>query len=381
MDESVAPNLAATALNAQSKQIFQHVVHATFPGTFATFGQRVDPNWKDFVLTHPAAQNVTVTWCIRCLSTWFLAKRHQDKNLLITSRHLYSRGLRCLLNLLRIPSMVKSDTVLATAMMLGVYEMFDGVGPNSWLIHSHGIGALFCLRGPQAHQSGFGRTMHLTYRSFLVAEAFQRQEACFLAEPEWQEMNREMLAVEEREGKGSKLGAIIEHTFNEMALCPGFLKRTSDQITCRMPESVGEILVEEIRHSVAILRDLQLRLSSIPAKMDREKCGQRRGSITGPIPVDFVHMITKSSLQAIRSAVALQDQLLVLLEARKIQSCSLTGAEETNAPWSLEPVQSVHELVQQTSRAEDNMDHEEQTKGEDWLDHLAMSMGTLAIKS
>ncbi|KAI9041882.1 uncharacterized protein KD926_006428 [Aspergillus affinis] len=110
MDEALAPNLTAAALSLQGKDVFTRVVKATFPGTYATFGPRCEPSWTDFIWSHPAARSPAVIWCQRCINTWFL--------------------LQDLGRLLGNPAMVASDTVLTTAVMLGVYEMFDGLGPT-----------------------------------------------------------------------------------------------------------------------------------------------------------------------------------------------------------------------------------------------------------
>ncbi|KAK1144130.1 hypothetical protein N8T08_005792 [Aspergillus melleus] len=386
MDEALAPNLTAAALSLQGKEVFTWVVKATFPGTYATFGPRCEPSWTEFIWSHPVARSPAVIWCQRCINTWFLARRHNDATMLATSRDLYNRGLQSLVCILGDPTMVTSDTVLTTAVMLGVYEMFDGLGPHSWLIHSRGIATLFRLRGPKAHQTGFGRTLYVTFRSFFVAEAFLRQEPCFLAGAEWREVNLETAAMDEAKGKGSRLGAMVERVFNETVLCPGYFQRTSELMMIARRErrrrrdrgrdegSTRHALVLELRHSVDRLRDLQQQLGRL-ADQDQDRdwdCGQpvRPGvdSITGPIPQDFVHRIARASLQGIGSAIALLEQLTVGLQDRWSDS----------APsWSLPSVRSIQELEHDRRRQEGRA----QSQSEDWIDQLAMSMGTLAIKT
>ncbi|KAF7589564.1 hypothetical protein BBP40_004143 [Aspergillus hancockii] len=349
-DQSFAPNLTATALDVQLKEVFSDVVDAVFPNLYAAFSARVDLTWVDFVRHHSAAQSAAVNWGIRSLNTWFLARRHQDHDKLQASRHMYNRALRNLVHSLHDPKTVKSDATLAAAMALGVYEMLDGVGPNSWLVHSRGIGALFKLRGADAHRSGFGRTMYTTYRAFLVAEAFVCQEACFLEGKEWRTMNKETLMTEEREGKGSRLGEITENAFGEALLCPGYLVRTREVITGKGTEASRDSLVDEIQRSKDTLQDLQRRLASL---LELSMNGRPVQTKTAVISEKFVHKISQSTLQGMDSALALLDQLLVLLAANKIR---LLGAgdclPDAASPWNAVAVRQVPEPLAQEAMPE-----------------------------
>jgi hypothetical protein len=376
MDQSFAPNLTTTALDVQLKEVFSDVVYAVFPNLYAAFSERVDLTWVDFVRHHSAAQPAAVNWAIRSLNTWFLARRHQDHDKLQTSRHMYNRSLRNLVQSLRDPAKVKSDATLAAAMALGVYEMLDGVGPNSWLVHSRGIGALFKLRGADAHRSGFGRTMYTTYRAFLVAEAFVCQEPCFLEDEKWRAMNKETLMAEDREGKGSQLGEITENAFGEVLLCPGYLVRTRDEIAGKGSESSRESLVAEISRSKDTLQDLQRRLAAL---LELRLNGRSVQTKTVVIPENNVHTISQSTLQGMDSALALLDQLLVLLAANKIRLLGSGEGIPVASPWNTVTVRQVPEPLKGEANPEGTS--ESQVRSLDWLDQLALSMGTLALKT
>ncbi|KAE8355914.1 hypothetical protein BDV28DRAFT_128097 [Aspergillus coremiiformis] len=370
MDQLVAPSLTATVLDRQLKEVFTDVVDAVFPNLYAAFSARVELTWVDFVRHHSAAQSNAVQWGIRSLNTWFLAKRHQDHQQLQASRHMYNRALRGLAQSLRNPATVKSDATLAAAMALGVYEMLDGVGPTSWLVHSRGIGALFRLRGADAHRSGFGWTMYTTYRAFLVAEAFVCQEPCFLEGEEWRTMNRAALMAEEREGKGSPLGEITENAFGEVLRCPGYWVRTREVIAGEASESSRESLAAEIRCSRDILRGLQRRLAALIELRLHGSALQKRHALDGPIPEPFVHSISHQSLQGMDSALALLDQLLVLLTASKIRLPSMGDPIPVQSPWDTVTYRPAAEATST-----------DEVKSLDWLDQLALSMGTLALKT
>ncbi|KAE8372298.1 hypothetical protein BDV26DRAFT_104002 [Aspergillus bertholletiae] len=378
IDQSVTPSLTATALDTQLKEVFSDVVYATFPNLYAVFCGRVDLTWVDFVRHHSATQSTAVNWGIRCLNTWFLARRHHDQDQLQVSRHMYNRALRSLAQSLRDPARVRSDGTLAAAIALGVYEVLDGVGPNSWLVHSRGIGALFKLRGADAHRSGFGRTMYTTYRTFLVAEAFTCQEPCFLESEEWRTMNREASLAEERDGKGGPLAEITENAFEEVLLCPGYLVRTREVISKDASESSGESLAAEIRCSRDLLRGLQRRLAALLELQMGAQAVQKKNLLDGPIPKEFVHSIAHRSLRGIDSALALLDQLLVLLAASKIRRLSSDENSPPQIPWGMTTYQPAPEEAISVS---DEGTSTNDMKSLDWLDQLAMSMGTLALKT
>ncbi|KNG80162.1 putative C6 finger domain protein [Aspergillus nomiae NRRL 13137] len=377
IDQCFAPTLTANALDTQLKEVFSDVVYATFPNLYAAFSARVDLTWVDFVRHHSATQPSAVNWGIRCLNTWFLARRHHDHDQLQASRHMYNRALRCLAQSIRDPARVKSDSTLAAAIALGVYEVLDGIGPNSWLVHSRGIGALFRLRGPDAHRSGFGRTMYTTYRTFLVAEAFTCQEPCFLEGEEWRTMNQEALRAEERDGKGSQLSEITEKAFGEVLLCPGYLVRTREMITGKASESSNESLAAEIRCSRDLLRGLQRRLAALLNLQMNSQAVQKRTLLDGSIPQQFVHTIAHSSLRGMDSALALLDQLLVLLAASKKR---MLGSEKNPppSPWNTVTYRPAPEEALPVSN---ECTSTNEAKSLDWLDQLALSMGTLALKT
>ncbi|KAF9891046.1 hypothetical protein FE257_004981 [Aspergillus nanangensis] len=372
MDEAVAPNLIFEALDIQLKENFVSMIDVTFPVTYATFCRRVNPNWVSFVHHHSKAQPIALTLSFRCLSTWYLAVRHQDQEKIHASRHMYNRALRCLADLLRHPTTITSDSTLACAILLGVYEMWDGISATSWVIHARGIKTLFQLRGPEAHLDGFGRTLFTTYRSFLVVDAFQHNETCFLADPDWREMTSHALGVEERDGKGSCLGDVTENLFNEIILCPGFHKQTRDLISHGGSESSRDTLISEMRRSQSVLRRLHHELILVQNDPDKAQPSPNRGEVEAPFPAHFVPPITRFNLKGVDSALALLHQLLALLDADRRRTSSLhegysAGVEN---PWGAVALRLPGPI-------ED--DGKVGKKPHDWLDHIAMTMGVLSI--
>lgn len=191
-------------------------------------------------------------------------------------------------------------------------------------------------------------------------------------------MNREALLAEERDGKGSRLGEITENAFEEVLLCPGYLVRTRDIIAKNASESSRESLTAEIRCSRDLLRGLQRRLAALLELQMNTQPVQKRSPLDGSIPKQFVHTIAHRSLRGMDSALALLDQLLVLLAASKVR---MLGSDENNpaqSPWNRVTYQPAPEG---TISVTDEGTGTNEVKSLDWLDQLALSMGTLALKT
>ncbi|KAL3447625.1 hypothetical protein BJX65DRAFT_89807 [Aspergillus insuetus] len=368
IDENIIPSLSGKALDRQSKEVFEYVVQATFPLTFATFAPRLEPNWLDFIRYHQAAQTEPIERAVRCLNTWFLGVKNKDPAIADESRYIYGGALRCLAGLVADPATRTSDTTAATAVMLGVFEMLDPLTPHSWLIHSRGLGALFQARGARIHSQGFPRTIFITFRSFLLVDAFVRQEPSFLEQDEWRAANLEATFHEDRVGKGNWISKIVEQAFNEVALGPGFLSQTTALIKTRDGDDASrDELTSRIQHSRGILRNLQRQLASVSG---REVKPTEIDTLTDDNGVkENVQETAGRCLQGLCSGLALLDQLLVLLEADKKRAGQGRVSETA---WG-EEIPTTSETIEGPFSAPD--------RPLDWLDQISMSMGTLAISN
>ncbi|KAL4964337.1 Zn(II)2Cys6 transcription factor domain-containing protein [Aspergillus stella-maris] len=352
IDGSRVPSLACKAFDTQGKEVFEYVVMTTFPVTFLHFAPRLEPNWVDFIKHHQAAKTEPIEKGMRCLNLWYMGVKNNDATIADRSRYAYGDALRCLARWVGNPRTRTSEITLAAAIMIAVFEMLDPVTPHSWLIHSRGIAGLIRLRGAKVHSSGFGRTMFITIRSFLLVDAFVRREPSFLGEPEWRDANQEATIVERRNGKESWMSKIVERVFNEISMGPALLSQTSGLMSGDSAHVLRDDLVSRINASRGILRNLQLQVSSVSGK---ENAGKD----------DHTRAVAKHCLQGIFSGIALLEQLLVLIEADK-KRCD-RGAEA----WGGSTVPS--------GTMEGPFSGENRPL--DWLDQISMSMGTLAISN
>ncbi|KAL3455611.1 hypothetical protein BJX64DRAFT_281952 [Aspergillus heterothallicus] len=369
IDEHLAPNLAGKALDHQTKEVFEYVVQATFPLTFATFAPRLEPNWLDFIRYHQAAQTEPIERAVRLLNTWYLGVKNKDLAVIEESRFIYGGALRLLAAMVANPVTRASDITAATAVMLSVFEMLDPVTPHSWLIHSKGLAQLFQLRGARIHSSGFPRTIFITFRSFLLVDAFVRREPSFLEQEDWRAANQEATAHEDRAGKGSWIGKVVEQTFNEIALGPGLLCQTTALIKNGDGSGVSrDDLTARIQQSRVILRNLQRQLALISGRdVGLVKELEIPNDVAGA--GEDTQNIASRCLQGLCSGLALLEQLTVLLEADKKRSSEGRASEFA---WGGQVLET-SETIEGPFSADD--------RPLDWLDQISMSMGTLAISN
>ncbi|KAF7178984.1 hypothetical protein CNMCM7691_007859 [Aspergillus felis] len=379
MDGKLAPGLASTATDTQMKEVFQYFVMVSFPGLFSAWRNRVQINWLDFVRHHLDTSSQALIWSLRTLSVWHLGRAHNDQEKVIASRHLYGRGLQHLIRSLRNPHTATSNWTLMAAIQLGIYEMLDGLGEKSWLIHSRGIGKLFRLRGPEAHRDGFGRTLLVAYRPFLVADAFVCQEPCFLEEHGWRAIVHDTLKFERSAGKSCQLSESVELAFNEIVLCPGFFAQTHDFVsrTGVKSEILRESLVAQITRCRDRLVELDGQMGPLLVKYNK-KVIKWEEDTESSIPTEFAGKVSKFASRGTRSAIAVLNQLLVLIEADKTGSSLDTKSHCPSSIWKL-PAGSMASSQLQEKQLIAYDAHEDDSP--DRLDRLALSMGMPAIRT
>ncbi|KAF7592309.1 hypothetical protein BBP40_000365 [Aspergillus hancockii] len=386
MDEIVSPSLINNAIEMQQKEIFFWFIDAKFSGLYYSWSTRVDVNWMDFVRRHFVPIPNALVWSTRCLSMFYIGWLHKDHDKIASSRSMYSRGLKCLSRAIQNPATVRSDATLAAAIMLSIYEMVDGIGSQSWITHSSGISTLLRIRGPSAHGRGFGRTMLISCRAFLVAGALIQAEPCFLAEAEWRSMLQETITEERKSGKGSWLGDLVENAFNEITACPGLLARTRS-LAARSADTNAlqrEVLMFEITRHHERLKDLHDQLDLVVRDLLQDAHFQDRLEVVGPIPTRIVNNLAQSSLRGTHLAIALLEQLLVLVKSDCTQwPGHIDPTPKVKHAWNashvaatplMPDVRTIDGKEKTDIRDELNRDH-----AVDWPDAMALSMGMLAL--
>lgn len=306
MDEALAPNLTLGALDIQTKESFQCWLDAHFPSYVSSFDPRVEVNWMDFIRTRWSFFPPALVWAFRALTSLHMGARHGDKEVIICARHMYSRGIRHLACLLQSRAAL-SDETLAAAILLGGYEVLDGNTDRSWIIHSRGIRHLLCARGPAAHVHGIGRTLMLSWQPFIVADAFINCVPCFLGDPEWARVSVRSESAQDQEQSGSLLVQTMDHAFNEVARCPGYLAMTKEIVTSDTDAdpAILAVLLD------CILRSRQ-NLIYYRSKLEEN---HPPPSFIGEVPEAFAPTLVQGSRDGIDSAIALLNQLTTMVQS------------------------------------------------------------------
>lgn len=361
MDECIAPTLVQRSICIQQKQLFGDFVDVTFPGLYYSWSTRVEVNFMEFVRQQSDTPTNALVWATSTLCTVNRGQRNKDIQQVDLGRAMYIQGIRTLIQLIQNPRTVKSDQTLGTAVLLGICEMIDGSFEQSWLAHSRGIAAFFQHRGPEAHRDGVGRTLLISFRSFIVADALLQGEPCFLAEPAWRSVIIQSMKQESERGKGSELGDLVEFAFHEITLCPGLVARVRDILAGKTIDIIQRnILAGMLSTQISNLSRLHNKLSIL---FSQGIALESRPDLVGPIPRPVIYMLTKFSLQGVNMAIDLLNRLLRSLGFH--QADNILDGDYSNQKFN------------QTCLANDKIIGEKLVEGPD---QLALSMGMLVLK-
>lgn len=374
VDELIVPSLVQRAFATQSIETLGYFIDATVPGLYYTYSDRVTTNWLDFTRQRTDPAYECLIWAVRCLGFLHIGYNNKDQDMIAHSRLMYGQSLRGLSRLLQDPRKVRSDVTCAIGVMLGVFEMLDGNTQQSWLSHSTGISTLIRLRGPDAHRSGFGRTILVSFRSYIVFDGLIRGESCFLAEPAWRQMLWETVMEEKSSGKGCRLSELAELAFIEVAECPGLYARMRNMVKHgdSDPAVRANLLSEVIRcrNRLQLLKD-QLELD-FPSWLSDEELKIRRDLVAW-IPIPLARKVRNMAVRGARAALALLDQISVLVNSHSHQltmdpTGSVSQAWTTIIPPAIAPsvISGREDLLPNGLPA--------------WPDDLALSMGMLGVK-
>ncbi|KAJ5689852.1 hypothetical protein N7462_004244 [Penicillium macrosclerotiorum] len=377
IDERVVPNLVSSTFGQQHREGFCAFVDARFSGIFYGFSTRVEVNWVEVARQQQGQDNKALDIALQCLGSLQLGQANSDERLVLQSREMYGRALQQLVRALNTPSLVRADKTLGASILLGLYEAVSGMDQNSWMLHSGGIGCLFQLRGAHAHVQGFARTLLVSFRSFLVFDAFMRGERCFLEDQKWRDIIPDIIKDEERRGKSSPLGELLEYAFYDISCCPGFLAKTRRIVMCPQEDESEK---KDLTHRISLCRE---GLSRIQADMlahfdavNQVPQGNSKEFI-GSIPNTAASKMGKFCLQGIESAVALLDQLLRVI--RSNDSLRKSGASRSKFLSLMDPLALVNNAKtgitpEKDARTSPKPDSESMVT---WHDRLCMSMGMM----
>jgi hypothetical protein len=240
-------------------------------------------------------------------------------------------------------------------------------------------------RGAAAHKTGISRTLLLSFRPFLVAESFVLGEPCFLADPQWISITKD-LYKEEQNGK-STLGRIMDYAFNEITKCPGYYANTQAILTAQVKTDpiALETLLGSISESKNCLDSLKAQLLNIPGD-------DKLTSTAAPmqsIPPSYVISLAQLTCGGIDSSLAMLDQLTSVLQSdrdRRGRASTVShAATYQKNPWQVPLAQEPKlnnngpsKMVRDGSAKSPNPSFNVQSIG-DRLDKFSLNMGVASM--
>ena len=153
--------------------------------------QRIHGRLSERLYTLSGNQKVLDS-AIRAVTLASIGRENATRSLTEIGRMYYGNALRSLNTVLKDRGRALSDETLTPTILLSFYEMMASSNDVPFIKHAGGCGALIRLRGPAQHRTGLGREILLSYRPTLIIEAIESCTACFLDEPEWRNLFREI---------------------------------------------------------------------------------------------------------------------------------------------------------------------------------------------
>lgn len=304
----------ARTVSAQQTQLFINFVLSAFPCYFKATETRVPVNWVEYVDARRGVADSPFDWAIRSMTTMYTGHLYGDPRYLHAGRELYTRALRGMSGLLSDVTTAKSDNTIATAITLTLVEMHSCNTAQGWMHHTSGIRALMLLRGPKAHRHGFGAAVYIACRTMLVASALVAGDACFLEEPEWQELNEQIAAENAKQPNSSVYTDITERAFREVVKLPGFVKRFRD-LSAVGPDADKRKRTDLLRQVLATRAALRGIHTEFSMSVSTLRAGHEpEVGFIGPMPYHFFDRFSTLSIRGIRSGILLLNYLIILLD-------------------------------------------------------------------
>lgn len=369
----MAPNLAAKNIDLQCREGFCTFLDTKYRYQYYGHSCRLDVTWFDMVRSNQYSAAEAFNWGLRSVGALQMGRALQDHRLVHASREMYGRALFHLARTLNNPALVTADTTLAAAILLGGYEMANVTGEKAWMLHSRGISHLYQLRGAQAHADGMGRTLLLSFKGFLVYEALLNGERCFLEDDEWKQIIPQMIEDEQRRGKVSRLGALIDYAGYEIARCPGFVKRTRS-LVANTDSSDDErvFLVQSITECQNTLYQYQAEMTAGVTTSQ-----QSQGTdFAGVISADLVGPLWDYSMQGVNAAIAILEQLLTVLRADRSRR-RIPTVRPGQSQWESLDYSSISRAIAAGRRGGQAPGPQKRADFETWFDRVSMTMGML----
>ncbi|KAK9364644.1 hypothetical protein V1509DRAFT_635704 [Lipomyces kononenkoae] len=151
-------------------------------------GAFFDP-WITSMPGFVASTSAALTYAARAVVVAHFSRVRPNRDLQLFSLQLYTRALRHqsheVSRSIKLPSV--NDDMIATSILLGLYETFNFTTRDAYVGLIKGCLELFALRGPHAFKTGLSAVLFQSTRTILTVDVLAGNGSIpsFLAEPEW----------------------------------------------------------------------------------------------------------------------------------------------------------------------------------------------------
>ncbi|KAG9792348.1 hypothetical protein KCU88_g801, partial [Aureobasidium melanogenum] len=287
---------------------------------------------------------------IRAVSLVHLGRLQQEEVLVQESRQSYGKALRLLNQALADQNKGMAAETLSATILLSFYEMLASDSNESWVRHAGGAGALMRIRGAKRHLSGIDRDVYLAYRHTIVIDAFQRDEPCFLAQPEWVEMAQQIHAdLRSTAAASDRLDIfdLAEDFYCENVHIPGtfcearYLDSTRRRMSADDYSSYRASVVERCKQHRANLKSINLKFRATLQRLGLETPTISTDDPVFPLQYVYVNVFVASTHVGYWTIVVLLN--LVLRELEK------ESAPENMGLYLMENREMAREICRSTS--------------------------------
>ncbi|KAJ5748826.1 uncharacterized protein N7511_010522 [Penicillium nucicola] len=345
IDERIAPSLVSRSMGKQQPVIFGDFVMASFTRWFGLNRYRVHVPWTTYVAQH-GGKSPAFDAAVYSMNLVFMGYTHVDDKLQRSSQEMYSKALRLFGDRIRDEAAMKSRESVSITIVLSLFEAYSPTNPDSWAHHAGGTALLMAHRGPKAHLTGFDRCLYLSFRSFIVAEAFLNDKHCIFERPEWQahvhQVRREDMADPRVDGPIALFIDLQDRIFIEVAKIPGLLFESRRLRQTDNPEQTARQLSARALSCSQVIYTFSahLRLAAAVQKYQWCKPNDKSGTqssdkspFIGPIPSTFPQEFANSVLRGSDICRYLLGLLVDYLDGYKAntQSCEKDQTENVDS--------------------------------------------------
>lgn len=396
IDERIVPSLAARSIDKQQPVIFGSFVLSAFTRWFGLNKYRVHVPWTQYVAQH-IGQSPAFDAAVYCVNSMHMGHVHTDTKLQRSSREVYSKALRLFGDRICDPSSMKSAESVSITIVLSLFEAYSRTNTDSWARHAAGTALLMAHRGPAAHLTGFDRCLYLSFRSFLVAEAFLNGQKCIFERPEWQahidQVRWEDMADPRVDGPIALFIDLQDRIFMEVSKVPGLLYQARRLHTTSEPSKETQRLAAQVQRSNQALHTLAAHLRLAATVQDYQLCNDStnasndKATFIGPIPSTFPQEFANSVLRGTDNCFYIIRLLLDFLESDEVQNITSTPQTKTESQTQISdplPFRFVSKLALYGNAGSMSSAKPGHGKNlpppEKWLDLVAASMGLEAFE-